>query len=261
MNWSVVARAVVLAMVLGALGAGSASAQITTGTIAGSIRDSQGLALPGASVTLISEARGTRTAPVITNATGDFVVPNVTPDTYTVEVAMPGFSSTVRPGVAVSGGDRVSVGALTLSVGGTSETVTVKSEAPLIQSQSGERSFRVTTAEVENLPIGTGRNFATFTSLTPGVVGTTTRLGGGGQNNIMMDGVSTMDTGNNGQLLQMNPEAIAEVKVLTAGCRSTMPTDRPRPSSSISTIAERRPRSTCPAAPAMYFPVKARVRR
>src|SRR4051794_15109012 len=134
----------------------------------------------------------------LTNATGDFVVPNVTPDTYTVEISMPGFSSTVRPGVAISGGDRVSVGALILSVGGTTETVTVKSEAPLIQSQSGERSFRITTAEVENLPIGTGRNFATFTSLTPGVVGTTTRLGGGGQNNIMMDGVSTMDTGNNG---------------------------------------------------------------
>ena len=156
-------------------------------------------------------------APVVTNATGDFVVPNVTPDTYTVEVSMPGFSSVLRPGVAVSGGDRISVGALTLSVGGASETVTVTSEAPLIQSQSGERSFRVTTAEVENLPIGTGRNFATLTSLTPGVVGTTTRLGGGGQNNIMMDGVSTMDTGNNGQLLQMNPEAISEVKVLTAG--------------------------------------------
>ena len=94
--------------------------------------------------------------------------------------------------------------------------MTVKSEAPLIQSQSGERSFSVTTAEVENLPIS-ARNFAAFTALTPGVVGTTTRLGGGGQNNIMMDGVSTMDTGNNGQLLQMNPEAISEVKVLTAG--------------------------------------------
>jgi hypothetical protein len=49
------------------------------------------------------------------------------------------------------------------------------------------------------------------------VTGTTTRLGGGGQNNIMMDGVSTMDTGNNGQMLQMNVEAIAEVKVLTSG--------------------------------------------
>jgi len=79
----------------------------------------------------------------------------------------------------------------------------------VIQSQSGERSFRVSTAEVENLPIGTNRNFATLTSLTPGVVGTTTRLGGGGQNNIMMDGVSTMDTGNNGQLLQIRPRNAA----------------------------------------------------
>jgi hypothetical protein len=217
MKWSVSARAVLAVLVLGALAVRPVSAHIPTGTVAGSVKDDQGLAVPGASVTLISEARGTRMAPVVTNATGDFVVPNVTPDTYTVEISMAGFSSTLRPGVAVSGGDRISVGALTLAVGGTSETVTVKSEAPLIQSQSGERSFRVTTAEVENLPIGTGRNFATLTSLTPGVVGTTTRLGGGGQNNIMMDGVSTMDTGNNGQLLQMNPEAISEVKVLTAG--------------------------------------------
>ena len=37
------------------------------------------------------------------------------------------------------------------------------------------------------------------------------------QNNIMMDGISAMDTGNNGQMLQMNIESIAEVKVLTSG--------------------------------------------
>ena len=44
-----------------------------------------------------------------------------------------------------------------------------------------------------------------------------TRLGGGGQNNIMMDGISAMDTGNNGQMLNLNIESIAEVKVLTQG--------------------------------------------
>src|SRR4029453_8355831 len=180
MKGSVFARAVLAALVLGVLAALPVFAQITTGTVAGAVKDDQGLPVPGATVTLISEARGTRMAPVITNATGDFVVPNVTADTYTIEVAMPGFASVKRTGVAVSGADRISVGALTLSVGGTSETVTVKSEAPVIQSQSGERSFRVSTAEVENLPIGTNRNFATLTSLTPGVVGTTTRLGGGG---------------------------------------------------------------------------------
>jgi hypothetical protein len=44
----------------------------------------------------------------------------------------------------------------------------------------------------------------------------TSRIGGGGATNIMMDGISTMDTGNNGQLLQMTSESIAEVKVLTS---------------------------------------------
>ena len=44
-----------------------------------------------------------------------------------------------------------------------------------------------------------------------------TRLGGAGQNNIMMDGISAMDTGNNGQMLNMNIESIGEVKVLTQG--------------------------------------------
>ena len=64
--------------------------------------------------------------------------------------------------------------------------------------------------------------FTAFTSLTPGVIagGASaggTRLGGVGQNNIMMDGISAMDTGNNGMMLNMNVESIAEVKVLTQG--------------------------------------------
>ena len=44
-----------------------------------------------------------------------------------------------------------------------------------------------------------------------------TRIGGAGQNNIMMDGISAMDTGNNGQMITMNIESIAEVKILTQG--------------------------------------------
>ena len=44
-----------------------------------------------------------------------------------------------------------------------------------------------------------------------------TRLGGASQNNIMMDGISAMDTGNNGQMLSMNIESIGEVKILTQG--------------------------------------------
>ena len=203
--------------VLVAAGVTTAAAQITTGTVAGSVRDPQGLGVPGATVTLISEARNTRMAPAITGATGDFVIAGILPDTYTVEVTMPGFKTLTRQGVAVSGGERVAVGALTIEIGGATETVDVTSEAPLIQAQSGERSFTVSSIAVQELPLS-NRNFANLTRLTPGAdFESNNRIGGGGQNNIMIDGISSMDTGNNGQMLQLNVDAIAEVKVLTSG--------------------------------------------
>ena len=213
----------ILAVAIMAFGASAVdtSAQITTGNITGTVKDAQGGVVPGATVTLIDEAKGTRLAPATTDQAGNYVFPNITPATYTVEVTMDGFKTSQRKAVPVSGGDRVSVPAITLEVGGTKETVTVVAESPLIQAQSGERSFSVTTEQVENLPIQHG-NFTSLTQLTPGVQNGgnsagATRIGGAGQNNIMMDGISAMDTGNNGQMLNMNIESIAEVKVLTQG--------------------------------------------
>jgi hypothetical protein len=204
------------------IGVVPAAAQITTGTVVGNVKDSTGGVVPGATVVLISESRGTKSLPSITSAAGDYVFPNVTADTYTVEVAMDGFRTVRRTEVKVSGGDRVTVPNLTLEPGGAAETVNVTSEAPLIQASSGERSFAISQVQIENLPVPHLGSFTAFTSFTPGVVagGASaggTRLGGVGQNNIMMDGISAMDTGNNGQMLQMNVESIAEVKVLTQG--------------------------------------------
>ena len=89
----------------------------------------------------------------------------------------------------------------------------------MIQAQTGERSAVVETAQVQNLPITSAQlhqrdRYAGASAA--GVTGTT-RLGGVSQNNIMMDGISAMDTGNNGQMLQMNIDSIREVKVLTQG--------------------------------------------
>jgi hypothetical protein len=196
-----------------------ASAQITTGTVFGTVKDSQGGVLPGATVVLTSQTKGTKIAPVVTNATGDFVVPAVAADTYTIEVTLPSFKTLSRKDVTVSGGDRVALGSLVLEIGGTAEVVTVVGVTPLVQASSGERSYATTPNQVENLPLGSGgaanRNFANLASLAPGVTGTS-RLGGGGNTNIVMDGISVMDTGNNSQMLQLNVEAIAEVKVLTS---------------------------------------------
>ena len=194
--------ALILVLAFGALD--PAVAQITSGSVAGVIKDTQGGAVPGATVELISERRGTRLAPVVTGNTGDFSFQNVVADTYTVEVTMSGFKTFRRTGVAVSAGDRLAIGVLTIEVGGTTEVVNVTAaESQVIQAASGERSFTVTSSQIDNLPVG--RTFQQFAALTPGVDGVN-RLGGGGGNNYMMDGVVAMDPGNGGPALQVNTE-------------------------------------------------------
>ena len=202
-----------------------AAAQLTTGTVSGTVKDSLGAVVPGATVVLVSATRGTQLPPAFTNASGDFVVVNVPVDTYNVQVTLEGFKTLKREGITVSAGDRVGLGTLAIELGVLSETVVVLGESPLVQTQSGERSFAIMTNTVENLPIS-NRSFTALASLAPGMTGTTTnqpaRIGdrsstGGGNANVMMDGISTMDTGSNSILLQMNVESIAEVKVLVSG--------------------------------------------
>ena len=203
----------VLAMVLG--GPSMAAAQLTSATVTGTVKDAQGGIIPGAMVTLVSETRGTSRETQSTE-TGDFVFVNIPGDTYMVRVVMDGFKTSERKGINASPGDRVAIGAITIELGVLSETVTVSGEAPMIQSQTGERSFTVTTEAVQNLPIA-NRNFGGLAALTPGVIGNT-RIGTqGASTNFQIDGVSTIDTGAGGQALQLNVDAIAEVRVLTSG--------------------------------------------
>jgi hypothetical protein len=216
-----VSRAAISLVVMLAL-AGVARAQVFTGTVSGTIKDAQGGVIPGVTIVLLNESQGTRTAPAVTNENGDFVFPNVAAGTYTVEASLTGFKSLKRAGVVVSGGDRVAVGTLELEVGGTQETVDVKAEAPLLQMASGERSFDLNTTDAASLPTLT-RQFRDLVNLMPGVSPTggsvnQGRLGGGGMDNVMMDGISIMDTGSNGLMggLNIPVDQVSEVKVETS---------------------------------------------
>ena len=77
----------------------------TSSTVAGTVKDTQGGIIPGATVTLISENRGT-TFEALSGGTGDFVISNIPADTYTIRVTMDGFKTTERKGIAVSLGER-----------------------------------------------------------------------------------------------------------------------------------------------------------
>jgi hypothetical protein len=203
-----------------------ATAQITTGTITGSVHDNQGGVVPGATVTLVSEARSLNVGTTVTNAEGTYAFPNIATDTYRIEVSLAGFKTTSRGGLQLSGGDRMALPVLVLEVGGVSDRVDVVAETPLVQAASGERSTTIGKVQLDNLPIQS-RTFLSFLSLQAGIVNNSTdgggsqmrRIGGGGQDNVMLDGLSALDTGNNGIMGGMNlpVEAIAEVKVMTSG--------------------------------------------
>jgi len=198
-----------------------ASAQLATGTVAGTVVDPAKAVVAGAVVGLISESRGTRLANVITNAQGEFVFADVTPDTYRLEISQKGFKVLKRSGISVSPGDRVALGAISLEIGAATETVTVSGEATPLQTESGETSFTVTPAEVQNVPFS-NRVWTNLTALEPGVAsGSGYRIGDmqayeSGNTNVMLDGVSAMDTGENAGILAVNTESIAEVKILVS---------------------------------------------
>jgi carboxypeptidase family protein len=63
------------------------NAQVTTGDVAGTVKDAQGGVIPGATVSLVSQSRGT-SLDATTNETGAFIFTNVTGDTYTIRVKM-----------------------------------------------------------------------------------------------------------------------------------------------------------------------------
>jgi Carboxypeptidase regulatory-like domain/TonB-dependent Receptor Plug Domain len=205
--------AITMAIVLGVTLPAAAQA---TATVAGTVKDAQGGIIPGATITLVSESRGT-TFETQSGATGDFVIPNVPGDTYTIRVAMDGFKTSERKGIAASPGDRVAIGTVTVEVGTLAETVLVTGDAPMIQAQTGDRSFVVTKESVENLPMS-GRNYASFAALTPGVQvsGTAAVRLDGARTNYMLDGISNVNTGGNQQGIQLSPDAIAEVKVISS---------------------------------------------
>src|SRR3989442_7784107 len=114
-------------------------AQIGAGSVTGSVHDTSGGAIPGATVTLTSATKSV-SEETITNASGDFVFPTVATDTYSVRVKMDGFKTLERSNVTVHPLDRVAVGALAIEVGTIEETVILTGAAPMIQTQNCQRA-------------------------------------------------------------------------------------------------------------------------
>jgi outer membrane receptor protein involved in Fe transport len=144
----------------------AAFAQLTTGSINGTITDDSGAALPGVTVTAKNAATGvTRTS--VTESDGSYAIPLLQPGTYDVTAELDGFAPAGARGISVNLGVTVEV-RLKLRPG-VSETMTVTADSPVIETTKSEVSSVVNETYIENLPVN-GRNFIDFVLTTPGVV-------------------------------------------------------------------------------------------
>lgn len=144
-----------------------ALAQVTTATILGTIRDSTGAVIPGATVRVKNvETGAVRSA--TTDSTGRYTVPQLGIGRYELSAEASGFQTTIRSGIELTVGREAMVD-FTLQVGSVAEQVTVSGEAPLVEATNATVSNLVSEKAIRELPLN-GRSFTDLTAIQPGVV-------------------------------------------------------------------------------------------
>jgi hypothetical protein len=146
--------------------AGGAAAQEFRATIKGQVADASGGALPGATVT----AQNTETnemATATTNAEGNYTIPFLRPGLYTLTTELEGFQKHVRSGLRLEVSQIATIN-VQLGVGGLTETVTVTSEAPLLDTSNADRGTVIDQHRIAELPLQ-ARNPFSLSILVAGV--------------------------------------------------------------------------------------------
>src|SRR5580700_5846830 len=190
---------------------GSAIAQSDRGTIAGSVLDSSGAAVGGASI-MITGADTGNTYKTASTAEGVYRVADIQTGRYNIRVQAPGFKVSQQQGVLVQISTTSALN-VTLEPGDVKEEVSVEADAPTLQTESSDIGTVVGSKQIEDLPLAlnsTGQSFVrspeTFVFLTPGTAGPGTNSDhaaagiyesklSGGQNfgtEILLDGVSVV---------------------------------------------------------------------
>lgn len=223
-------------------------AQIATGSLAGTVSDASGGVISGAQVVAKDQASGT-VYQTTTSSSGSYVFPSMRAGTYDLAITSSSFATAKVSGLPIDIGTRASKD-VTLSAGGTAETVTVLADSPSLETETSDVGTVLTSQQVEDLPIAVGGAFRSVSSLSflaPGAVGPGTNGGtfqakiAGGQtlgSEYLVDGISTYRSENGtGDFDSTTPsvDAIEEFRVET----SSLPADYGRTTGGIANFKTR----------------------
>ena len=193
----------------------------------GTVQDPNGRIVVGASITARNLATN-QTYTTVTNTSGYYVVPNLTPGQFEIIVQASGFAKSVQTGFSLTVGETATLD-VSLKIAGVGESVTVTTEAPPIETSRSEISQVIDTAQIQELPTN-GRRFVDFALLTPGVATgrtslqstfteqETTRISFGGMrdlsNAVTVDGADYINAATGSQRATPSQEAVNEFRVV-----------------------------------------------
>jgi len=203
--------------------------QVVTGTLSGTVVDTTGAVIPHATVTVTDLSTNVaRTADATSD--GYFNFPFLNPGQYRVEVKANGFETLIRSSVTVAVSTVASINAV-LTPGKTTESITVTTAPPLLQTQSAEVASNFETRQVSDLPIAT-RSFQDLAGLVAGVSppapdnyfpedpANTTFFNANGQsftaNYTMIDGVDDNEPILGYTIYIPSPEVVDQVNITTS---------------------------------------------
>ncbi len=204
-----------------------ANAQSTGGRIRGTVTDTSGAAITGATVTLLNEANGAQ-RDAQSGGNGEYGFLEVPVGAYTMQAQQAGFKKYVNKGVTLELNAILSVD-IVLQVGGATETVEVSGTPPLVDTTSTQLGAVVGERAVSELPLAQ-RDTYQLLQLQPGVqsqlgvdnlygsdrAGVVSVNGGRGRdNNFTVNGGDGNDQFANLPAIQPSPDSIAEFRVLT----------------------------------------------
>jgi hypothetical protein len=158
------------------LSAALLAAQTSMGTVEGTVTDSSGGVVPGATVTLTNRATDVQTVRQ-TNESGHYVFVNVRPGDYTLTVELQGLK-TARVAPFTVGVNETAARNVRLEIGDINESVTVVGQSPLLQTSTSELGNIIEEKVIRDLPLQ-GRNFTSLLLFTPGVNPVSTAQGPG----------------------------------------------------------------------------------
>lgn len=148
------------------VGEDPALAQAVKGSLIGTVTDSSGGVIPGATVN-ITEINTNLSRSTVTNESGNYVFGNLDRGTYRVEVQLSGFKKAVRENVDVLVNMDIRVD-MQLEAGSITETVEVIDTLPLLQTDRSDVGRQIELKQLQDMPLTFNRNFQSLVNLVPG---------------------------------------------------------------------------------------------